>query len=139
MLIIDPNRRYYTITYIIYNYYMYVIVSQTSWHFRKTILAMANQKRCTDKSSQNWNSDQTFVDRPPTTRQHLISVNWASFSIILWTLSKIIRNKYLESDLHESWKECFQNFTSTTFFTRSNVYTWIQLYIHTYSTDLNEA
>lgn len=67
------------------------------------------------KSSWNWNSDQTFVDRPPTTRQHLISVNWASFSIILWTLSKIIRNKYLESDLHESWKECFQNFTSTTF------------------------
>ena len=91
------------------------------------------------KSSQNWNSDQSFVDRPPTTRQHLISVIWASFSIILWTLSKIIWNKYLESNLHESWKECFQNFTSTTFFTRSNVYTWIQLYIHTYSTDLNEA
>lgn len=34
----------------------------------------------------------TLVDRPPTTRQHLISgINWASLPIILWTLDSTIK------------------------------------------------
>lgn len=53
---------------------------------------------------ENWTGSQTFVDRPPTTRQHLISVNWASFSIILWTLTNIIRHINL---IDKKWSKKF--------------------------------
>jgi hypothetical protein len=53
------------------------------------------QHKAIEKGEKGWENmnlieqnacKNTLVESPPTMRQHLISVNWANFSIILWIL-----------------------------------------------------